>query len=246
MTRKHEPAMRTEESYSRLDADQVVATVTRLRQRIGERFPASGLLGVATQLLAVATEAKARSEWIRRPHLGLRLLALSLVAGFFGVVLFAGFGYLRDQVDWVPRTGPELVGEVNDALSTLIFLAAAIVYVFSLETRAKRRKALAAVHELRALAHIVDMHQLTKDPDRVAQQGQDTASSPKRVLSRFELGRYLDYCSELLALISKVGALYVQGFEDDVLVSAIDEIEDLTTGLSRKIWQKIELLDRAT
>jgi len=56
------------------------------------------------------------------------------------------------------------------------------------------------------------MHQLTKDPDRAAGRGQSTDSSPARVMSTFELGRYLDYCSELLSLISKIGALYVQDF----------------------------------
>ncbi len=60
----------------------------------------------------------------------------------------------------------------------------------------------------------------------------------------FELHRYLDYCSEMLALISKVGALYVQDFPDRAALDAVDQIENLATGLSRKIWQKIVILDR--
>jgi hypothetical protein len=63
-------------------------------------------------------------------------------------------------------------------------------------------------------------------------------------MSAPELGRYLDYCSELLSLISKVAALLVQDFSDSVLLSAVNEIETLATGLSGKIWQKITLLDR--
>jgi len=38
-------------------------------------------------------------------------------------------------------------------------------------------------------------------------------------------------------------ALYVQKFDDGVALSAVNEIEDLTTGLSRKIWQKIMILN---
>ena len=63
-------------------------------------------------------------------------------------------------------------------------------------------------------------------------------------MTPFELGRYLDYCSELLSLISKTAAIYVQEFPDSVALQAVDEITSLTNGLSRSIWQKIMLLDR--
>jgi hypothetical protein len=44
-------------------------------------------------------------------------------------------------------------------------------------------------------------------------------------------------------LISKIAALYVQGFQDPVLLDAVDDVEDLTAGFSRKIWQKITILE---
>ena len=53
---------------------------------------------------------------------------------------------------------------------------------------------------------------------------------------------YLEFCSDMLALVGKVAALYVQGFPDERAVAAVDDIEDLTSGLSRKIWQKIMVL----
>jgi hypothetical protein len=62
-------------------------------------------------------------------------------------------------------------------------------------------------------------------------------------MTSFELNRYLDYCSEALALISKIAALYVQGFQDPVLLDAVDDVEDLSAGFSRKIWQKITILE---
>ena len=63
-------------------------------------------------------------------------------------------------------------------------------------------------------------------------------------MSAFELQRYLDYSSEMLALISKVGAFYAQHLADPVVLLAVDEVEELTNGLSRKIWQKIAILDQ--
>jgi len=46
----------------------------------------------------------------------------------------------------------------------------------------------------------------------------------------------------MLSLTGKVAALYVQNFEDSVALQAVNEIEDLTTGLARKIWQKLTIV----
>ncbi len=90
-------------------------------------------------------------------------------------------------------------------------------------------------------AHVIDAHQLTKDPDCLLIEGEDTASSPKRELTPFEMSRYLDYCSEMLSLVGKIAALYAQHIDDPVALGAVDGIESLTTNLSRKVWQKITM-----
>ena len=54
---------------------------------------------------------------------------------------------------------------------------------------------------------------------------------------------YLDYCSEMLSLIGKLAAQYVQKFDDPVVLAAVNEVEAPTTGLSGKIWQKIMILN---
>ena len=63
-------------------------------------------------------------------------------------------------------------------------------------------------------------------------------------MTEFELIRYLDYCSEMLSLTGKLAALYMQDMRDPVIIEAVNEIEDLTTSLSRKIWQKIMILQQ--
>ena len=68
-------------------------------------------------------------------------------------------------------------------------------------------------------------------------------SSPKRTMSMFELGRYLDYCCDALSLVSKVAALHVEGFDDEAVLKAVDDIEELSGGLSAKIGQKITVLN---
>ena len=139
-----------------------------------------------------------------------------------------------------------LVQTLESAINDVVFLAVAIYFLLTIERRLKRREALRAIHELRSIAHIIDMHQLTKDPEQLLSAAPRTASSPVRSMSRVELGRYLDYCSELLALTSKLAVLYAERFDDAIVLDAVSDLEDLTSGLSRKIWQKVMVLESAT
>ncbi len=139
---------------------------------------------------------------------------------------------------------PELLQGLDAAVNLLILLAISLFFMVTLEGRFKRQAALRALHQLRSVAHVIDMHQLTKDPDVVLGPPVATPSSPQRTMTRFELLRYLDYCSELLSLVSKLAALHVQYLRDPVVLSAVNDVEELTDGLSRKIWQKISILDR--
>jgi hypothetical protein len=139
-------------------------------------------------------------------------------------------------------TASELIQTLEAGTSEVIVVGAGILFLISLENRIKRKRALAAIHELRSMAHIIDMHQLTKDPERLQKRWVVTTASPSPSLNAFQLARYLDYCSEMLSLIGKVASLYVQDFNDEVALVAVNEVEGLTTGLSRKIWQKIMIL----
>lgn len=225
-----------------LDPDRIVETISALEKRIQERFPGSGLGRVCQTLEGISVRTKARLDWVARPNLWLRigtwLMALLLIAGF------AAAGWALAQA--VQETGIQdplaLVEAGESAIQEIVFVGIGLVFLLTVEGRLKRRRALGFIRELRALAHIVDMHQLTKDPHRLAVLTPDTPSSPQRGLSQRELGRYLDYCSEMLSLASKVSALYTERFDDPVVLQAVDEVEALTTGLARKIWQKIMVL----
>lgn len=226
--------------YRNLQPAQIVDTIGLLCRRIQERFPESGLYRVAGELHRISQEAVVRAQRIRRPNVLLRgfvgLLVL-LIAGL--LALTARSIRLKDEVFELEH----FAQTIDSSISSVVFVGAAIVFLFSLELRIKRKRALDAVRELRSLAHIIDMHQLTKDPERVTGRGSSTASSPKRTMTPFELGRYLDYCSELLSLLSKTGALYVQEFPDPVAIEAVDQVSNLATDLSRNIWQKIMILE---
>ena len=141
----------------------------------------------------------------------------------------------------------DVIQVIDAAASSAVFIGLAVLFLFTIEPKLKQRRALMVAHQLRSLAHVIDMHQLTKDPERLlSPETPDTSTSPERITSPQLLGRYLDYCSELLSVTGKLSALLIQYFNDPVVLGAVDEIETLTTGLSGKIWQKIQLLDRVT
>jgi hypothetical protein len=56
---------------------------------------------------------------------------------------------------------------------------------------------------------------------------------------------YLDYCSELLSLVGKTAALCAEESRDAIVLETVSRIEQLTNGMSRKIWQKISVLPSA-
>ncbi len=82
------------------------------------------------------------------------------------------------------------------------------------------------------------------DAETPAARGDSTASSPRTPMTLFELGRYLDYYSEMLAIIGKIAALYIQHFDDADTVSAASDVETLSSDLYRNVWQKILVIDR--
>lgn len=226
--------------YRELNPQLICRTAQALDRRIGERFPDSGLRRVSAELLAVASETEARIERLRRPQWPLRALLWSGATVMLGAtVVVPMLVRVRTEVTDIS----DLMQGIEAAVNNVIFVAIALWFLLTAEQRPKRKAVLMALHELRSLAHIVDMHQLTKDPERLLSPEMNTASSPERSLSRFELARYLDYCTEMLSIVSKLAALYAQYFFDPRVLDAVNDVETLSDGLSTNIWQKIQILD---
>jgi hypothetical protein len=236
-----EEPISTTNTYDILRADRIVETTRKLSHRISERFPDSGLSRVGDELLAVSEQAALTADWIDKPHIWLRI-GIALCVIVLVTVVVSLFSSLQMQIR--VRSLSEFLQAMESGINDIIFLSLAGYFLFSWESRIKRNRTLKSIHKLRSLAHIIDMHQLTKDPERLMTPADDTASSPERKMTAFELTRYLDYCSEMLAIISKIAAVYIEHFEDPGTLTAVNDIEDLTSGLSRKIWQKIMILDR--
>jgi hypothetical protein len=222
--------------YRVLDPEKTIGTLHTLSNRIEERFPQASLGCVCRELLSIARETHSRVQWAGSSLLLIRVAALFIVGIGIGCLMW-GIRYIRIQ-------GNPGLEELDAGANAIVLLGASIFFLFSLETRIKRHRILTALHELRSISHVIDMHQLTKDPSQIViPLTRRTPSSPRRSLTPFQLVRYLDYCSELLSLVGKLAALYAQSTSDPVVLQAVNDIEQLTNGLARKIWQKIMMLD---
>ncbi len=226
-----------------LDPVEVLKTIQQLQARIEARFPGSGLLATAGALARLAEQSAAEARALEQPIGWVRVLIAGVVIGALAVVVW-GLSAFSDGAAWRPLgSGMDLPTglTVLDAAANLALVAgAALLSLLAIEGRIKRRRAGRVLHRLRALIHVIDMRQLTKDPSML--DGPATGASPKRTLTRFELERYLDYCSELLALTSKLAALFAQSIDDPETREGASDIEQLATNLAQKIWQKIAIL----
>lgn len=208
--------------YQHLEASLVGETLADLTRRINARFPGRHLGEVAgdlTQPLAAAergVEATGRYRLLRGV-----CQALSFGAGVMCAIALvlagnAAFETSHDSVDWL--------GLVEAAGQDIVFAGAILVALWTLPRRRARAATLAELHRLRSLAHVIDMHQLAKQPGVVTADDYNT---------------YLTLCAELLALVGKTAALWAEHTDDDVVLGAIAEVEQLTGDTARTIWHKL-------
>ena len=225
--------------YKTLSGERVIDTIDKLAHRVGERFPGSGLESVAQELSETARRCAAESDRLRQPILPIRVTVYTIwvvgAAAFFWIAATLHY-------DTVEFDAASLVQVLEPAMNLAVLVGIGVLTLGRLEEHWKRRKALDYIHELRSIAHVVDMHQLTKDPYRSALPR--TASSPNDVLTGPLLERYLDYCSEMLALTGKLAALFSQSCRDPEVSAGASDVEQHCTAMSRKIWQKIMAFSR--
>lgn len=236
-----------------LDHARILKTLVRLQERAADRFPDRGLTALCGDLVDVARLTADRVKTASRSPLYLRfgigLVLVGALALAWSLAQFVGpeiLDFIDDPHLAALGDSPANAMQAFESVVNLVILAAlAIWFLLNLEARWKRRIALRHLHELRSLAHVVDMHQLTKDPVMLLHPGERRPTSPVRDLTPFELSRYLDYCVEMLSLIGKLAALYAEQTDDAQVIETSNDIEALTTTLSRKIWQKIVVIGDA-
>lgn len=226
--------------YQRLDHAAVEASTEALQERIRARFPDRGLWEVCAELTALVREVSTDSGISRRRVRLARVLsrlAIVVIIVFIVVALsLAAVDILSSPedlspIDWLPL----LETMINDA----VFAGLAVFFLLAVPERMERARVLRLLHRLRSLAHVIDMHQLTKVPERVEKGSKENGGID---LTRGQLTQYLDYCTEMLSLVGKTAALFAEDTTDGDIVDAVEGIETLTSDMARKVWQKITVI----
>lgn len=220
--------------YRQLEANEIIHTIDELHSRISQRFPRSDLAAVCDELLVVAKETEAKSQAVNAPNYPLRAIIIVLLATAATVVFFL------IRTAQVKQGEVELFGlfqGLEAGTNLIIFTSVAVYFLFSLESRASRTRALNDLNELRSIVHVIDMHQFSKDPSELL------SSDSTEGMTRTDLTRYLGFCSVMLSLGAKLAALYAQKLPDEVVIDAASDLQNVANGLSLKIWQKIAILE---
>jgi hypothetical protein len=147
-----------------LAAGHVGTTVAHLERRIFARFGERGLTKAARDLgqlvVLVQSRADQSRERLRRTTLAARAVGILIVAATLVALAFSLRSVVVDGLartaDWVPF--------VESVINDLVFAAIAVVFLWAFPERLERRTLLRLLHRLRSLAHVIDMHQLSKDP----------------------------------------------------------------------------------
>lgn len=223
-----------------LDPNRIIDTIDTLHRRIAERFPDSGLSAVCAELAGLARSTATTAQRLAKPNLWFRGAVVAVLIVGLGTQLF----FARTLTFSAPSADAvNVLQGLEAAVNLLLLMGAGIWSLLTLEERMRRRHMLSALHALRSIAHVIDMHQLTKDPTiLLGNYHRRTAASTARAMSEFELTRYLEYCAEMQALTGKLAALHAENMRDPVVIEAVNDIEALTTNLGRKIWQKITII----
>lgn len=236
----HDDAPPSDSRFQRLSGEAVRTATRGLQSRIYQRFPQRSLWEVAGELVGLVEEVIEGAGISRRrvrssqvlSRLGILLVVLLIgtALALSATSLWTHPGELG-PMDWLPL--------IETVVNDLVFTGVAVFFLLAVPQRMERKRVLMLLHRLRSLAHVIDMHQLDKVPERLARR---ESRNDKEPLNREQMTHYLDYCTELLSLVGKAGALFGEDSTDGEVLDAVEGIETLTSDMARKVWQKVAIL----
>ncbi|MDV3296586.1 MAG: hypothetical protein LOY01_12345 [Brachybacterium paraconglomeratum] len=238
----HSDAPPDSSRFQRLDGAAVRRSAAVLQHRISTRFPDRTLWEVCGEVVGLVDEINAGTGISRRRVRAARLLSRLAVAA---VALFLGGAVALAAVDLFAERdvlGPlDVLPLLETIINDLVFGGIAVFFLLRIPERMERARVLRILHRLRSLAHVIDMHQLTKVPERLERGSREDGGLD---LDRTELTRYLDFCTEMLSLVGKSAALFAEHTTDGDVLDAVEGIEALTSDMARKVWQKIGIIQQ--
>lgn len=157
--------------YRSLDPKLILETAERLEGRVAERFPDAGLRGVAAELVSLSRDLAKAAKALEAPIWWLRgLIIAAFVVGAL-MFLFVGTILPLGRISGNHDAFQSVQG-IEASLNMIILAVLGFLALIRSEERIKRKRVFRQLHGLRSLIHVIDMHQLTKDPAALSPQFQ--------------------------------------------------------------------------
>ena len=217
----------------RLDPSRIIKTAENLAQRIGQALPGSNLHELAEELVRIARDTDRRVQQASQPIVAIRFASVSAI----GASLL-GLWYLVNRIDvpWEFKNITDLFEAADAGFNLLVVVAGALWFFITLESRLKRKKALEFIQELREFIHVIDTTQLYYTPELYNHEHANPSYA-----QRFD-HTYLLLCSQMIALITNLAALYTRGAAGDSIMRAASEVEMFGAALTDKLYSKAEFV----
>ena len=237
-------------STTSLDPERIVHTIAKLEQRIEERFPDSGLGRLCKSLFDIGNKTRERLDRIESPVVWLRALTWLLAAA----IVIGAVAAVRTVVLEMPSGFEDAFVALQffeSGIQDLVFVGIAFVFLISVEGRLRRRRAPGVhpraarrrPHRRHAPADQRPRFKVLAGPGDTQRTRHRSARSPNGRAGA--LPRLLQ--RDAFADQSKIAALYIREFRRTPVAPRRPWTKSRasSTGLSRKIWQKIMILDAA-
>ena len=111
--------------FTNLRAEAILKTIQRLEQRIGERFPESGLYGVCKEFSQLSIKSEVLARRLQAPIWPVRVAAMAVSILLLGVVIWA-MAQLVHHFKFDAGGAFDLLQTTESAINELIFLGLAI------------------------------------------------------------------------------------------------------------------------
>ena len=170
-----------------LEHARLVKLLQEQMAHIEKRFGDRGLYDVSKKVYDSFERAPKITREILKPNYWIRIVVVFL-AVLMLLTIVMGFS----QLNFGLGDGWSVLEGIEAGISTLVYSGIAIIFLVSLEIRQRRQRTLKALQELRALAHVLDMHQMNKDPEQLVFTAELSDEGAESVMSPFLLERYLD------------------------------------------------------
>lgn len=225
-----------------LDPEKILDNVRTLRERVTLRFEGHSIAKRAERLVRLAERATTRITEIARPRYTLRffcavnsLLLMTTVGTVLTVALQSPF-----HADGLSLA--DVIQGVESGIGCTLFLAATLLYLCTMEKRARRKEILQEIDYLRNFLHLVNMGQLDKEPTRLEQRFIHTEISPAVHMDAATMERYLSQTQKLAHYAAEIGCVYANLLVDAEVDRAAEHLREFAADVASAAGDKITVL----